>query len=143
MPSQGYVNVNVPNAQLTGVSGPYSGSDLVGMLTTGIHIYPTEAAAQAAQPQSLNGPQTIAFEHAILSGPGIGQGFFGLGHDITHAPGQALSDLWHGLDLGQILLYVGEFVLGVVLVGVGLAKLTGTDNVINKAAKAAGAAAIL
>jgi hypothetical protein len=88
--------------------------------------YPTQAAAQAA---------------ANTTGGGFP------GANIPGNPGSAiklgLSNLVGNYDLGHILLYVGEFLLGVVLIGVGLAKITGTDNIINKAAKAAGAAAIL
>lgn len=39
-------------------------------------------------------------------------------------------DIFHGLNIGNILLRVGEVVLGVVLIAVGLAKITGTDNAI-------------
>lgn len=39
-------------------------------------------------------------------------------------------DIFHGLNIGNILLRVGEVVLGVVLIAVGLAKVTGADNAI-------------
>ena len=39
-------------------------------------------------------------------------------------------DIFHGLNIGNILLRVGEVVLGVVLITVGVAKLTGTENAI-------------
>lgn len=39
-------------------------------------------------------------------------------------------DIFHGLNIGNILLRVGEVVLGVVLIAVGLAKITGADNLI-------------
>jgi len=42
-----------------------------------------------------------------------------------------------GLNLETWILRIGEIVLGVVLIGVGLAKLTGTTNLISKAAKVA------
>lgn len=38
-------------------------------------------------------------------------------------------------DLTQILLRVGEVLLGIVLVAVGVAKLTGADNAISKVVK--------
>lgn len=41
------------------------------------------------------------------------------------------------------ILRVGEILLGIVLIGVGVAKLSGTDNFIMKAAGTAGKAAIL
>lgn len=43
-------------------------------------------------------------------------------------------DVFKGLNLGNLMLRVGETVLGVVLVGVGLAKLTGAENAISKVA---------
>jgi hypothetical protein len=45
-------------------------------------------------------------------------------------------DIWNNLDLGNILLRVGEVLLGIVLVGVGIAKLTGTTNFVATAVKA-------
>lgn len=55
----------------------------------------------------------------------------------------AVGDIFHGLNLGGIILRAGEILLGIVLIGVGIAKLTGTDNFIMKAATTAGKAAIL
>lgn len=54
-----------------------------------------------------------------------------------------LPDIFHGLNLGEILLRLGEVVLGVVLIGVGVAHITGAQNTISKAAKVAGTAALL
>lgn len=51
-------------------------------------------------------------------------------------------DVLGGLDLGNLMLRVGEILLGLVLLGVGIAKLTGTDNVISNAAKSAGKVAM-
>jgi len=45
-------------------------------------------------------------------------------------------NVFHGLDLGNLLLRIGEVVLGVVLVGVGIAKLTGTTNFVSSVVKA-------
>lgn len=42
-----------------------------------------------------------------------------------------------GINLETWVLRIGELVLGIVLIGVGLAKLTGTTNIIAKAAKVA------
>lgn len=63
------------------------------------------------------------------------------GEQAGHIPNPL--DLFHGLNLPGILLRIGEVLLGIVLIGVGLAKITGADNVINKAAKTAGVAALL
>lgn len=44
---------------------------------------------------------------------------------------------FHGLNLETWFLRIGEVLLGIVLIGVGLAKLTGTSNAIAKLAKVA------
>lgn len=48
--------------------------------------------------------------------------------------GSAL-DLFHGLNLQNLILRVGEIILGIVLVGVGIAKLTGAANVVSAAVR--------
>ena len=48
---------------------------------------------------------------------------------------QSAKDAFNGLNLGNWLLRIGEIMLGVVLVGVGIAKLTGTTNLIAAAVK--------
>lgn len=45
------------------------------------------------------------------------------------------TDLFHGLNLQNLIMRLGEIVLGVVLVGVGVAKLTGASNVVSKAVR--------
>lgn len=62
---------------------------------------------------------------------------------VTQAGGNTASSLgvdptqwFHGFNLGGILLRVGEVLLGIVLVGVGIAKLTGTTNLVAAAVKA-------
>lgn len=53
---------------------------------------------------------------------------------VTQAASQ---DVFHGLNLSTWILRIGEILLGVVLIGVGVAKLTGAENVVSKAAKVA------
>lgn len=81
--------------------------------------YPSQAAAQSAAGSRSGG----------FPGP-----------SIPGNPGAAISlgarDLFHGLDLGNVLLRIGEVLLGIVLVGVGVAKLTGTTNFVASAVKA-------
>lgn len=48
---------------------------------------------------------------------------------------QTANDIFHGLNLETWVLRIGEILLGVVLIGVGVAKLTGTENTISKIAK--------
>jgi hypothetical protein len=93
---------------------------------TGSHTlfpYPTQAAAQA---------------QANLLNKSTKQG-------VVKTVAQGLDPLnwFHGLNLGAWLLRIGEIILGVVLVGVGVAKLTGADNYISKAATMAGKVAVL
>jgi hypothetical protein len=45
-------------------------------------------------------------------------------------------DVFHGLSLGNWFVRIGEILLGIVLVGVGVAKLTGANNIISTAVKA-------
>lgn len=65
------------------------------------------------------------------------------GVPVTPGVAQTGVDWYKGLNLAGWLLRVGEIILGVVLIGVGIAKLSGADNVINKAAKVAGKVAVL
>lgn len=67
----------------------------------------------------------------------------GLLENITNATGvtSATDTIKSGLGLNDTnirswLIRIGEIVLGIVLIGIGMAKLTGTTNVIAKAAKA-------
>ena len=58
--------------------------------------------------------------------------------NIPSAAGNVASnalDPFKGLNLGNWFIRIGEVLLGLVLVGVGVAKLTGTANVISKFAK--------
>jgi len=55
----------------------------------------------------------------------------------SEAVGSAVTDQLGQLNLGAWFIRIGEVVLGIVLIGVGLAKLTGTTNAISKIAKVA------
>jgi uncharacterized iron-regulated membrane protein len=44
-------------------------------------------------------------------------------------------DIFNGINFGNWLMRGGEILIGVVLIGVGVAKLTGTQNIISKIAK--------
>jgi hypothetical protein len=57
--------------------------------------------------------------------------------------GPKITDIFHGLNFTNWVLRIGELILGVVLVGVGIAKLTGVDNAIMKVAMKAGKLAVL
>jgi hypothetical protein len=51
--------------------------------------------------------------------------------------GGAISDPLGKLNLGGWFIRIGEILLGIVLIGVGLARLTGIQNVVSKVAKVA------
>jgi hypothetical protein len=51
--------------------------------------------------------------------------------------GNAAQDIIGGVNAGSVLLRVGEVILGIVLIAVGVAKLTGTSNIISTALKVA------
>jgi len=100
----------------------------------------TAAAVKAKYDGAVSGPyptQAAAQRAANTRGGGFP------GPSIPGNPGTALQDLYHGLNLGDWILRVGEIILGVILIGVGVAKLTGTDNTIAKIAGTAGKLAVL
>lgn len=51
-------------------------------------------------------------------------------------------DVLNGLNLGALFLRAGELLLGLVLIGVAVAHLTGSDNMISRTAKTVGKAAM-
>jgi hypothetical protein len=87
--------------------------------------FPTQAAAQAFASESLADR---------------------LGGDITGPASQAASDVgkdvFKGLNLGNIILRGAEIMLGITLIAVGIAKLTGATNIIEQTAKEAGKAVV-
>jgi hypothetical protein len=50
---------------------------------------------------------------------------------------KASQDIFKGLNLANLIMRLGEIVLGIVLVGVGVAKITGAGNVVSKAVRMA------
>lgn len=117
-------------------TGQVSGRGVFDFLTHGIAVYPTAAAA-AARPQTISAAQEQIVLSTALQGPGIGQGF-GLGPNVQQLPGAIAGDLFHGLSLSSALLRIGEVVLGIVLVAIGLNAVLK-----NPAAKAARVAAVV
>lgn len=127
--------IHISDPGKSGVAGPFSGNGQFQLMSAGIHVYATQANAQKAPAQVLTQTQANVVAQVALEGPGIGQGFFGLGGDVGKAA-SAAADPFHGLNLGNILLRSGEIILGVVLIGVGIAKLTGVSNGVSKLVKA-------
>jgi hypothetical protein len=56
--------------------------------------------------------------------------------DAIHGPASAAHEILGGVDITGWFVRIGEVLLGLVLLGVGVAKLTGSTNVIAKAVKA-------
>lgn len=56
---------------------------------------------------------------------------------VSSTVGNPISDVIGKFNVGGWFLRIGEILLGLVLIGVGVAKLTGTSNVISTAAKVA------
>jgi len=81
----------------------------------------------------------------IKAHPGWAQPVGGIGGEVGNIGKRAVKGVIGGQVQGWELwvLRIGEIILGVVLIGVGVAKLTGTDNFILKAATTAGKAAML
>lgn len=104
----------------------------------------TKAAAEARQKLAVNGTLDGPFAtraQAVAAEPGERKKpipAIGLPPGIPNP-----LDVFKGLNLQTWALRIGEIALGIVLVAVGLAKLTGADNVISKAAMTAGKAALL
>lgn len=111
------------------------GEDINGEPPTGTQIMQgTQAQANAAALLAVNGKAFGPYNSKALAQAAINAG--GLKGDKSPA-GNALSSLGSGfsLDLGPWLLRIGEIVLGLVLIGVGVAKLTGVENTLSKLPK--------
>lgn len=80
----------------------------------------------------------LALELAGGLSTGLGQ----TGTILGQVPGAAAKgaekaiESLGGFNLGSWFLRIGEILLGLVLVGVGVARITGTQNIISKAVKA-------
>jgi hypothetical protein len=90
--------------------------------------YPTQQAAMAHT--GVKGPNAVTNE-SLAAQAG------------TVAGGVVKTDIAGGLNIGTLMLRVGEVLLGLVLVGVGLAKLTGKENAISKVAATGAVGAML
>jgi hypothetical protein len=65
---------------------------------------------------------------------GIGQTGTLLGQ-LPGAAAKGAEDAFHGLSLGNWFMRIGEILLGIVLVGVGVARITGAQNAVSKIVK--------
>lgn len=109
-------------------------------IALGFHGYATQAQADANK-NSVNviqGPELDALEDSYSLGGGSG-GITGADSPII-VPNQSAAstagrDILGNVAVGNWFLRIGEIVFGVVLVGVGVAKLTGASNAISKAVR--------
>jgi hypothetical protein len=120
---------------------------------TGLTIHGSIAANSVAWFDSVNGHLAGWHEYDtraamladIKAHPGWAQTVGGVGGEVGNLGKKpieaALGSVTQGWELW--ILRIGEILLGVVLIGVGVAKLTGTDNFIMRAATTAGKATIL
>lgn len=65
----------------------------------------------------------------------VGQTQQQLNSDVNQVAGGVKSSILGGVNLEIWFLRIGEILLGIVLVGVALAHLSGTDNIVSKAVK--------
>jgi hypothetical protein len=111
------------------VMGPFTGEGVIQLNSAGVKLYPSKAAAEKAPAQKISTSQGDQILKVNMAGPGIGQGFFGLGSnvkqlgqvggitEIGHFIGviaSAITDgaMWRSLgwiSLGGILLVIGLF----------------------------------
>jgi hypothetical protein len=101
-----------------------TGIDNLDLEATGAHGYPTEAIA-LAKPNAFPGTDQealLALYSAQAAVP-IGSGVIGA-QAPTPSATTALNDVFHGLNLQTLLVRLGEILIGLVLIGVGLAKIT-------------------
>ena len=108
----------------------------------GDHQLATQFRAFALQQHALHPDLTVqqllsAFLATELGGAlstGIGQTGTILGQ-VPGAAAKGAENAFHGLNLGSWFLRIGEILLGIVLVGVGVARITGAQNAVSKIVK--------
>lgn len=127
------------------------------LVATGAHGYSTEFDALSHRNHSPNAAQSALLDQfQVIAMSPIGGGVQGVlqvldtsapppGPGQKNAPAQQVQntgqvgpgDLLGKFNLPSWFLRVGEILLGIVLVGVGLARVTGTQNIVSKAVKTA------
>ena len=80
---------------------------------------------------SLKSAQTFANSHGgSASVPGVNQAL-----NVANGAIGAATDVIGGFNLGSWFLRIGEILLGIVLVGVGVARITGVQNAVSQVVK--------
>lgn len=99
-------------------------------LGIGWHSYPSQSAMMADITKNHWPQPTTSVPKAI------GNSINTIKGNIPSVPGiTSVTQFLSQLTNANLWLRIGEFVLGLALIGVGLAKLTGTENVISNTAK--------
>lgn len=130
--------------QLTGATPTASLTEVVTLITK---QYGSARAAQFLQWYEAavkNDPTLRPLDGwaAFITGTTIATGIGGTAATLGGIPGAAAAgansayqDLLGGFNIGNWFLRIGEILLGLVLVGVGLARITGVQNFISSAVK--------
>lgn len=108
----------------------------------GFHGYATQSQADANK-NSVNliqAPELDAIENSYSIGGGSG-GITGADSPVPvpnqSAPGTLGRDILGNVAVGNWFLRIGEILFGIVLAGVGIARLTGVSNAVSKAVRMA------
>lgn len=110
------------------VLGPFTGEGVIQLHSAGVNLYPSKDAAEQAPAQDITKAQGDQILKVSIAGPGIGQGFFGLGNDIHRAGtnvsgvveiGAVLKAFFLQISRVEMWRSLGWIVLGVVLILLG------------------------
>jgi hypothetical protein len=93
-----------------GIKHVTNGAEADALEVAGWRAFPTEAAAEAFEGESVN-------------------------QNVSNTAKSAVSDVIGHTDVGELILRVTEILLGIVLIGIGLEKITGAENAVSKIAK--------
>lgn len=94
-------------------------------------VYATQAEAQAA----INSHGGAKAYNAATAAGGLGSGAIGPAGNAAqtvYSGVNAVGDFFNKLSEGNTWLRIAEAILGIALIGIALAKLTGADNVVAK-----------
>lgn len=96
------------------------------------------ALQQHALHPELSVQQILSMFTATALGGALVTGIGQTGTVVGQVPGAAAKgaeEAFKGLNLGSWILRIGEILLGIVLVGVGVARITGAQNAVSKIVK--------
>lgn len=125
---------NTVSGELTHVASGLVGDLISGPYRIGLGWHELKVASNATE--------AVAAADATKEFPNAPAPTTSLSKGLSNEPAGVASAVT-GTNYETLILRVGEILLGIVLIGVGVAKITGTENVISTAAKTAGKAALL